>query len=148
MKKLISTLALCALVSAPMAVYAERGEGSRHTPQSIWLSERFAEKLSLSDEQTSQIRVLVDNHTAVYPRDRDSRKAHRDAVNALIQAESFDENAARELVSQKLESEVAALKLRHDINQVLTVEQREQLQEMKQRMKKRFAKKHRKPHRN
>ncbi|MCP8897888.1 Spy/CpxP family protein refolding chaperone [Gilvimarinus xylanilyticus] len=148
MKKLISTLTLCALASAPLAVYAERGERPDHAPHSILLSERVAEKLNLSDEQSSQIRVLLDNHTAVYPRDRDTRKAQREATDALIQAQSFDEAAARELLSQKLERELAALKLRHDINQVLSAEQREQLQQMKQRMKKRFAKKHRKSRRD
>ncbi|UTF60057.1 Spy/CpxP family protein refolding chaperone [Gilvimarinus sp. DA14] len=144
MKKLVSTLALCAVIAAPAAVYAERGGradfGAEHA---LLMQERLAEKIGLSEEQRSQIQVLVENHQSVYPKDREARKAQREALQAIVDAETFDESAARNLFEQGIEQKVAQLKLRHDIAQILTAEQKAQLEEIKQRGKKRFKDKRR-----
>lgn len=144
MKKLVSTLALCAVIATPFAVQAERGDrpefGSEHA---FMLKGRLAEKLALSDEQRSQIQVLIENHQAVYPQDREARKAHHEAVQALVDAEAFDEAAMRALLEQGVDKKVAEFKLRHDIAQVLTDEQQARLEQMKERGKKRLKDKHR-----
>ena len=58
-------------------------------------------------------------------------------LQALIQADSFDEAAVRSLLQaqqkDKLEHEVARAKLQFDINKVLTVEQKAKLAERQQK---------------
>lgn len=104
------------------------------------LRERVIERLELSDEQVSQIRELKENFQAEFPRDENSREAHREAMKALMEAETFDEAAAQALLDEQTERKLAAMRLRYDINQILTEEQRETLQKMQERMQKRRPK--------
>ncbi|WP_020208421.1 Spy/CpxP family protein refolding chaperone [Gilvimarinus chinensis] len=144
MKKLVSTLVLCAVVATPFAVHAERGERPKHGPEyTFLLHERMAEKIALTDEQRSQIQVLVENHQAVFPQDKETRKSQREAMQAIVDADDFDEAAARSLLEQGVEQKVAELKLRHDIGQVLSDEQKALLEQMKERGKKRAKDKRR-----
>jgi protein CpxP len=88
------------------------------------------QQLDLSDQQRQQIRELMQAHRAAKP------AAQGDAMQALLEAPQFDEQAARDLLAQRAaqreQRQLAGLKLQHEIRQLLTGEQREQLQQLQQ----------------
>ncbi len=92
--------------------------------------------LDLTDAQKEQIKTLMQQHRASMPK-RDELKPDMEQLQALIQADSFDEAAVRSLLQaqqkDKLEHEVARAKLQFDINKVLTVEQKAKLAERQQK---------------
>lgn len=97
------------------------------------------QQLDLTDQQRQQIRELMQAHRAAKP------TAQRDAMQALLDAPQFDEQAARDLLAQRTaqreQRQLAGLKLQHQIRQLLTSEQREQLQQLQQqRHSKRYDK--------
>lgn len=95
------------------------------------------QQLNLTDQQRQQIRELMQAHRAAKP------KAQHEAMQALLDAPQFDEQAARDLLAQRAaqreQRQLAGLKLQHEIRQLLTSEQREQLQQLQQQ---RHSKRH------
>jgi protein CpxP len=94
--------------------------------------------LDLTDSQRQQIDQFVTAFKAKKP-DPAVRKTVAEKVKALVQADAFDEVAARQLLEQQqaqmLEHGVARLKLQHDIRSVLTAEQKEKLDARMARMR-------------
>ncbi|WP_333608846.1 Spy/CpxP family protein refolding chaperone [Arsukibacterium sp.] len=101
--------------------------------------------LDLTDEQKQQIRQLMQQNRA----ERKAKYAGkepaagqapsvwqdpsvRQELNALMQAEQFDELAVQQWLEQQqpaqLQRRLQALKLQHQLRQILTEEQRQQLQ--------------------
>ncbi|MDO3385180.1 Spy/CpxP family protein refolding chaperone [Gilvimarinus sp. SDUM040013] len=136
MSKLIPQLLIAGVLSFSAAAFAGP-HGSGGAAGHFLLKERVIEKLSLSEEQVSQIRVLAENYEAVYPRDSRAREEHRASMQALMNAETFDNAAAAELVDAGDERRIATMKLRFDINQVLSDAQQEQLHAFQRKMQKR-----------
>ena len=108
----------------------ERGMQHQHSRQ-LPLQRALA-SLALTEEQQAQIQQLMQQHRATkaaWQRDNSVRQQ----LDALLAAEHFDEVAARQLLEQqqqqRLEQRLAQLKLRHEMLQVLTAEQRAQLAE-------------------
>lgn len=95
------------------------------------------QQLDLTDQQRQQIRELMQAHRAAKP------IAQREAMQALLDAPQFDEQAARDILAQRAaqreQRQLAGLKLQHEIRQLLTSEQREQLQQLQQQ---RHSKRH------
>ncbi|WP_057788340.1 Spy/CpxP family protein refolding chaperone [Alishewanella sp. WH16-1] len=95
------------------------------------------QQLDLTDQQRQQIRELMQAHRAAKP------TAQREAMQALLDAPQFDEQAARDILAQRAaqreQRQLAGLKLQHEIRQLLTSEQREQLQQLQQQ---RHSKRH------
>lgn len=95
------------------------------------------QQLDLTDQQRQQIRELMQAHRAAKP------KAQHEAMQALLDAPQFDEQAARDILAQRAaqreQRQLAGLKLQHEIRQLLTSEQREQLQQLQQQ---RHSKRH------
>lgn len=95
------------------------------------------QQLDLTDQQRQQIRELMQAHRAAKP------TAQREAMQALLDAPHFDEQAARDILAQRAaqreQRQLAGLKLQHEIRQLLTSEQREQLQQLQQQ---RHSKRH------
>ncbi|OYW96782.1 MAG: hypothetical protein B7Z18_00685 [Alishewanella sp. 32-51-5] len=95
------------------------------------------QQLDLTDQQRQQIRELMQAHRAAKP------TAQHEAMQALLDAPQFDEQAARDLLAQRAaqreQRQLAGLKLQHEIRQLLTSEQREQLQQLQQQ---RHSKRH------
>lgn len=95
------------------------------------------QQLDLTDQQRQQIRELMQAHRAAKP------TAQREAMQALLDAPQFDEQAARDILAQRAaqreQQQLASLKLQHEIQQLLTNEQREQLQQLQQQ---RHSKRH------
>lgn len=136
MKKSLPTLVLFTLLATGTAWAQPPGESREHHPRGHYLlHERVAGKLDLSDEQRASIRQLVEDHRAEYAPNREARADHKAVYKALLDAPEFDEAAARELLEAKTEQRLAHLKLQHQIRQVLTDEQRRQLDKMHKRIK-------------
>ena len=113
----------------------ERGMQHQHSRQ--FPLQRALASLALTEEQQAQIQKLMQQHRATkgtWQRDNSVRQQ----LDALLAADSFDEVSARQLLQQqqqqRLEQRLVQLKLRHEMLQVLTAEQRVQLAE-KQREK-------------
>lgn len=103
--------------------------------------------IELTAEQKQQIQQILEANKP----EREDRKArveqHR-ALEALVKADFFDETAVRQALeaehSQQLEQRIAQLQFRHKLYQVLTVEQKAQLEaQQKDRLHK--FREHRKP---
>ncbi len=105
---------------------------------------RLLRKIDLSDDQKQQAKELVKAYKQSMRSDRASaaeRQEHYDNMQILIKAPGFDDQAARDLVSQnnrqRLDAAVARIKLRHDLYQLLTPAQQTKAQDLKADYKKR-----------
>jgi protein CpxP len=123
------------IVSAGPQEHGVAMEHGRGGPEGIG---RMLKGLDLTDSQRQQIDQFVTAFKAKKP-DPAARKAVAEKVKALVQADAFDEVAARQLLEQQqvqmLEHGVARLKLQHDIRSVLTAEQKEKLDARMARMR-------------
>ena len=125
-------------VSGMVLAHQYNQEGSRHErgmqhqySRQLPLQRTLA-SLALTESQQAQIQQLMQQHRAtraVWQRDDSVRQQ----LEALLAAGHFDEVAARQLLEQQqqqqLEQRLSQLKLRHEMLQVLTAEQRAQLAE-------------------
>lgn len=124
------------LAATSISSYAGPDRGHEgHGPAAGFHMKAF-KGLDLTDAQKEQIKTLMQQHRASMPK-RDELKPDMEQLQALIQADSFDEAAVRSLLQaqqkDKLEHEVARAKLQFDINKVLTVEQKAKLAERQQK---------------
>lgn len=124
------------LAATSISSYAGPDRGHEgHGPAAGFHMKAF-KGLDLTDAQKEQIKTLMQQHRASMPK-RDELKPDIEQLQALIQADSFDEAAVRSLLQaqqkDKLEHEVARAKLQFDINKVLTVEQKAKLAERQQK---------------
>lgn len=124
------------LAATSISSYAGPDRGHEgHGPAAGFHMKAF-KGLDLTDAQKEQIKTLMQQHRASMPK-RDELKPEMEQLQALIQADSFDEAAVRSLLlaqqKDKLEHEVARAKLQFDINKVLTVEQKAKLAERQQK---------------
>jgi protein CpxP len=96
--------------------------------------ERTAKVLGLSAEQRQAIKAIVERTRNDAKQYRDQLHARRGDMRSLLEADSFDEQQARELIAQKQQA-MTELKLLHmrqrfEINAVLTPEQRAKLNDV------------------
>jgi len=124
------TSGLLLISSLNPALAGDKGEW-RQNMTGAW------QQLDLTDQQRQQIRELMQAHRAAKP------TAQHEAMQALLDAPQFDEQAARDILAQRAaqreQRQLAGLKLQHEIRQLLTSEQREQLQQLQQQ---RHSKRH------
>jgi len=100
---------------------------------------RMLAGLDLSDRQREQIKQLAQQHRTeqqAMRRDNDARVQ----LHNLLLADQFDEVTARSLLQQhqhqQIERQIEALKLQHQVRQLLTPEQRLQLDEKREQWQK------------
>lgn len=106
-------------------------------------------KLDLTDEQKQQVKDIQSakkQQLQTLKAEQGDRHANRDELNALIHAEEFDESAFMLLQQKKAEQQaqvsLISAKSKHQMLQLLTVEQKQKLAELKQQqMEKRQLKK-------
>ncbi|KLT73028.1 hypothetical protein PL75_04960 [Neisseria arctica] len=110
--------------------------------------------LNLTDEQKAQIKKIIEQNRPQHTQPDQAQRSEfqnqmaqrRAAENSLITSPTFDEAAARELISRhsqqhtermqrQSEIELQKLKTRHAIMQVLTPEQRQQWLEKQEKMR-------------
>ena len=155
MKKLIALTALAATVGLTACASDRHDKGGRdgdhrqgsgkkmhgeHKQGRDGLPYGF-ERLNLSDAQKQQIQTILNNNRpAQADQNQDARRAEfeqqRAAEQALISSQTFDENAARQLIAGQQQRHadmmLQQMRVRHQIFQVLTPEQQKQWQDMKQ----------------
>jgi protein CpxP len=147
---------VCGLATATLGagsvIAKSDGHKQGHSQAHFLLSERGANKLDLTDEQQTQLKAIFEAQKAqmqaLRGTDKEARKAQHEAnrakKEALLASASFDESAAKELLTQRHQKgeEVGLIKLKtqHQVWQVLNAEQREKFEKMQKRM----SKKHRK----
>jgi len=98
--------------------------------------------LDLTDSQKEQIKTLVQQQRPEKPAKEQMLALHQQ-LKTLVQAEQYDEAAVRALLEsqqkQRLEAELVRTKLRHDIYQLLTSEQKTKLAEREAKRAARMA---------
>ncbi|MDX3773209.1 Spy/CpxP family protein refolding chaperone [Chromatiaceae bacterium AAb-1] len=103
--------------------------------------------IELTDAQKQQVRQILEAEKPEREARKDRFGKHQ-ALQALVNADYFDETAVRQALeaeqSQQLEQRVAKLKVRHQLYQVLTPEQKTQLAQQKTERQQKFRE-HRKP---
>ncbi len=103
---------------------------------------RLAERLELSDEQVAQIQVILDEEGPVIQGYVEELRGGREAWRETNDPAVFDEGAVRAFAESQgaihVDLMVAADHAKAGIFQVLTPEQREQLEEMRNNRDKRF----------
>ncbi|WP_338590539.1 Spy/CpxP family protein refolding chaperone [Shewanella khirikhana] len=122
--------------TAAMANPYHEGHGERG-PMMMEKMRHMFRGLDLTDEQKTQIRELMKAHKEDRKAQREgkddaARSAHHDKMMALMNAERFDEAAAKALIAERQAQGEAraleAMKLQHEIYQVLTPEQKAKFQ--------------------
>ena len=97
---------------------------------------RMLAGLVLTDSQLQQIKQLMQQHRSEQKMARPD-KAERQQMRDLMAADTFDEVTARLLIEkrqqQAVDNRLAAMKLQHQVLQLLTDEQRQQLNEKRQK---------------
>jgi periplasmic protein CpxP/Spy len=130
---LIAALVLITACSLPVTAMAHdhHSEGQHHERHSRPAPlKRLLSGLELTEQQREQIQQLVQQHRTEQQASAAEKSLHNQK-QALLAADNFDEMAVRDLLrlqqQNQLEKRVAGLKLQHQILQVLSVEQRQQL---------------------
>ncbi|MBV7433890.1 Spy/CpxP family protein refolding chaperone [Cardiobacteriaceae bacterium TAE3-ERU3] len=99
----------------------------------------FAKKLDLSDAQQAEIQAIMDNarENIDFEQKKDDFAATQAEVEKLVEADTLDTQALDQLaqsVGERAQQGFTQfVTIRHDINQVLTAEQRSKLQEMREK---------------
>lgn len=138
----IAALSVASLSS--LSVVAKPGM----SPERMLLSERAKAHLSLTDAQQSQIKSIIEQQKSALAQYKVAGKETRQQHKALIQSETFDEQAFRDLLvsnqDRKIEISVIKARSKNQIWNVLDEEQQEKMQKMmkhrKNKMRKKFGK--------
>jgi Spy/CpxP family protein refolding chaperone len=98
-------------------------------------------RLDLSDAQRDQLKGMLDAHREETKAVADRVRSSREALQAAVTADSFDEGTIRarsaDLASVEADMAVAQARLRTAVLQILTPEQRTQLTAFQAQMKER-----------
>lgn len=128
----LSVVGSATVVAGPM----EHGRGAG--------IERQLKGLDLTDAQRQQIEALTSAFRAKRPEAAEQQRFATELA-AIVRADHFDEVAARQLLEQQqgvmVTQGLARLKLQHDIRNILTLEQKEKLDNRVKRMQEKMAEK-------
>lgn len=137
--KLIFALGVITASSLSVSVLAHEHKAGRHDGghhEHHQPMKRMLAGLDLTDSQREQIKQLMKQQREANKGKRRDTAAHQQ-MQTLLMAEQFDENAARQLLEQQqqqaVEKRLTMLKLQHQVLQILTDEQRQQLAEKRQK---------------
>lgn len=153
MKKLtLASLVLSSVFAVSLAAPALAGghdggheRSARHDGPHQMFGMKMFKGLDLTDAQKTKLESMLTEHRAslktnVMPV---ALQAEQQQLQTLLQAEQFDEAAARLVLekqqSDRLEHEVAKLKFQHQLMSVLTAEQKTKLNERHTKMQARMA---------
>ena len=132
----ISTVALRFLAASTLALgllpaaYAYDGVecGSYYQMSSGQKMPPFYKELNLSQDQQEKFRAISAAHQEVMHKNMEALRANRQAEKDVVQANSFDEYKAQKLAAQDAKvmeaNNLATLRFRHELYQILTPEQR------------------------
>ena len=140
--KLMCVLSLIAAATLSGAVIAKQTDSDTHRQQmqhdrQHQVMHKMLASLDLTQSQKAQIKALVEQHREKHQASK-PKAGMRQQVQQLVSADSFDEVAARSLLEQQqqkdIERRLEGLKLQHEIRQLLTPDQRQQLAEKQQKL--------------
>ena len=138
------------LIAASALVLAISGSalaaGGHHAKGAEIIPKRAMKQLSLTDQQKDQVKAIIEAAKQQFDGEKGTRKQARQQLEALTNTSaSFDETKARELIAQQqqahMERQIAHLKAKHDIWNILTDEQKAKLEELKENHKERMQEK-------
>lgn len=137
-----NTLTVLLLCSGAMFTNAANA-GYAHHGKHFLLTERAANKLSLTEAQQEQIAAILDEKRTAIKAAKKAGTNKKDAFKHIIESESFDEDQARDTIAQiqavKAQVWLAKLKSKQQIWLVLDTEQREKFASIKRKkMKKHY----------
>jgi len=102
---------------------------------------RLWSNLNLSDEQVEQAAAIVASYREAQKSARKDRVGPREEIEAIIDADEFDEAALRAIIQQEAaqreEAMVLRVKMLRDLRDVLTDEQRELIRDKRAELKQR-----------
>lgn len=137
---LIAALSITSLSS--YSVVAKLGMSSEH----MLLSDRAKEHLSLTDAQQSQIKSFIELKKSALEQYKEAGKETRQQRKALIQSETFDEHAFRELLisnqDRKIKISIIKARGKNQIWNTLDKVQQEKLDKMMKHRKNKMRNKH------
>lgn len=139
----ISTIALRFLAASTIALglmsvtYAY--DGGECTPyyqkDSAQRMPPFYKELNLSQDQQEKLRAISAAHQEVMHKNMEALRSTRQAEKEVVQANSFDEYKAQKLAAQDAKvmeaNNLATLRFRHELYQILTPEQRTKFEAMR-----------------
>lgn len=148
---------ICGLATATLGAGSVLAKGGMHDRQGhssarFLLSERGAEKLDLTQDQQTKLKAIFEAQKtqmkALRGDDKEARKvmreAHKAKMDVLLSAATFDENAAKELLSERQskgeEFALIKLKTQHQVMQLLNAEQKEKFAKIQKRKSKKQRK--------
>ncbi len=134
LKKVALALTLAAPLVAGTAIANSHGGGGdgwhgKHM-------QKVYKELNLTEEQQAEIKTIRQKQREQMQqfRTEGNRDAQRAQMQALMKAETFDEDAARAMLNARheasMEKKIAMMKSQHEIYQVLTPEQQAKFAEM------------------
>ncbi|MFY8273565.1 Spy/CpxP family protein refolding chaperone [Pseudoalteromonas sp. SSDWG2] len=140
-KALLIAGLLTVSVSSAAAWAGHHGEGHK---QRGMFAERMMRALDLSEQQQAQIKALREQHKSEL--NRGGRREMKASMDSLVRTSAeFDEQAVKELLASKqeerLQHQVARVKMQHQIWNILTEEQQEKFAQMKENHEQRRASK-------
>jgi protein CpxP len=110
----------------------------------MMLSERGIQKLDLTTEQVEQIKGLYDAEKKATSALKLKTNQHKDTMKLLMQAEFFDREAYLEAVNEGQSDRADLLVLKasnkHQMRNILTLEQKEKLNKFKHKKRKKMKK--------
>ena len=147
--KMIKTVSLAALTTLALAATAYAGPGGGHHGQQVapfpglagpgLKLERMAVHLELDETQVQSIENILESARPEFQALRADFRANRKALEALDPAAADYPAAINDIAAEngRLATEGTLLmsRVRNEVHAVLTVEQREKLQQSKQRMR-------------
>ncbi len=147
MKKniIFAAIALVTLSIGSVLVFAQRGGGGDdfgRGGRGGFLFGRLAKELNLSDEQKAQIKQIMDAEKEKVQPIFESLKENRQKMEALTADGNFDETKVKQLADEQ--GSLTALmivekeRIKSQIFQILTVEQREKAKAMKEKFEERM----------
>lgn len=143
----LSTVFVFGMAGSAMAGGHDGGHerGSRHDSPHQMFGMKMLKGLDLTDAQKTKLETMLAEHraslkTKALPA---ALQAEQQQLQTLLQAEQFDEAAARLLLEKqqgnRLEHEIERLKFQHQLMSVLTTEQKTKLNERHAKMQARMA---------
>jgi periplasmic protein CpxP/Spy len=141
-QKMIAVTAMA--MALPMSAYAGHHEAGEKQGHSDTRGHHHAgmgmlKNLDLTEEQKAKVKEIMSQQKVNMKQAMGERRAHRDDMRALVEADTFDAQKARALIAQQqaaeLDMKLAMLKTQHEIYKVLTPAQREKAKAMQAQYK-------------
>lgn len=138
----ISAVALRFLAASAIALgllpgaYAHYGTecAAHYQKDSVQKMPAYYKDLNLTKDQQEKFRAISAAHQEVMHKNMELLRSNRQAEKDIVQADSFDEYKAQKLAAQDAKvmaaNNLATLRFRHELYQILTPEQRIRFEEM------------------